>query len=254
VERARDVVAVPGGGVTGTVKGEPALAGSEEFLVSRGVAVPATLLAADEGGTLVLHAVSGRAVGTVVFSDPVKPHAREALASLSARGLTLHVLSGDRSGAVAAAAREAGIPVENVDARLSPAGKAERVKALRAKGEIVAMVGDGINDAPALSVADLGVAIGTGTDVARAASDVTLVGGALGGVGTALDLSRATLRNIRQNLFLAFVYNVVLIPVAAGALYPLTGWTLNPMLAGFAMAASSVSVVSNALRLRRFGR
>jgi len=254
VERAHDVVAVPGGGVTGTVKGAPALAGSEELLAARGVAVPAALVAADDGGTLVLHAVSGRALGAVVFSDPVKPHAREALAALAARGLTLHVLSGDRPGAVAAAAREAGIPEANVAARLSPAGKAERVKALRAGGEVVAMVGDGINDAPALSAADLGVAIGTGTDVARAASDVTLVGGALSGVGTALDLSKATLRNIRQNLFLAFVYNVVLIPVAAGALYPFTGWTLNPMLAGFAMAASSVSVVSNALRLRRFGR
>jgi len=254
VERARDVAAVPGGGVTGTVNGEPALAGSEEFLASRGVMVPAALVAADEGGTLVLHAVSGRALGAVVFSDPVKPHAREALAALSARGLALHVLSGDRPGAVAAAAREAGIPEANVVAGLSPAAKAERVKALRARGEVVAMVGDGINDAPALSAADLGVAIGTGTDVARAASDVTLVGGALSGVGTALDLAKATLRNVRQNLFLAFVYNVVLIPVAAGALYPATGWTLNPMLASLAMAASSVSVVANALRLRSFGR
>ena len=142
----------------------------------------------------------------------------------------------------------------NVAARLSPAEKAERVTALRAKGEVVAMVGDGINDAPALAAADLGVAIGSGTDVARAASDVTLVGGALSGVATALDLSKATLRNVRQNLFLAFVYNVVLIPVAAGALYPVTGWTLNPMLAGLAMAGSSVSVVTNALRLRRFGK
>ena len=254
VERARDVAAVPGGGVTGTVNGEPALAGSEAFLASRGVAVPPELLDAGGDGTLVLLAVSGRALGAVVFTDPVKPHAREALAALSARGLSLHILSGDRPGAVAAAARAAGIPEANVAARLSPAEKAERVKALRAKGEVVAMVGDGINDAPALSAADLGIAIGTGTDVARAASDVTLVGGALSGVGMALDLSKATLRNVRQNLFLAFVYNVVLIPVAAGALYPVTGWTLNPMLASFAMAASSVSVVTNALRLRRFGK
>ncbi|HMM36121.1 MAG TPA: HAD-IC family P-type ATPase, partial [Thermoanaerobaculia bacterium] len=137
--------------------------------------------------------------------------------------------------------------------RLTPAEKAERVRALRASGAAVAMVGDGINDAPALAAADLGVAIGSGTDVARAASDVTLVGGALSGIATALDLSKATLRNVRQNLFLAFAYNVVLIPLAAGAFYPFTGWTLNPMLAGFAMAASSVSVVTNALRLRKFG-
>ncbi len=253
-ERARDVAAVPGGGVTGRVTGEPALAGSEAFLAARGVAVPPELLDAGGDGTLVLLALSGQALGAVVLTDPVKPHAREALAELAARGLSLHVLSGDRPGAVAAAARAAGIPEANVAARLSPSEKAERVKALGAQGEVVAMVGDGINDAPALSAADLGIAIGTGTDVARAASDITLVGGALSGVGTALDLSKATLRNVRQNLFLAFVYNVVLIPVAAGALYPVTGWTLNPMLASFAMAASSVSVVSNALRLRRFGK
>lgn len=254
VERARDVAAVPGGGVTGTVGGEAALAGSEAFLAARGVEVPAELLDAGGEGTLVLLAVGGRALGAVVLSDPVKPHAREALAALSGRGLSLHLLSGDRPAAVLAAAREAGIPDAKAVARLSPAEKAERVKALRERGEVVAMVGDGINDAPALSAADLGVAIGTGTDVARAASDVTLVGGSLAGVGTALDLARATLGNVRQNLFLAFVYNVVLIPVAAGALYPLTGWTLNPMLASFAMAASSVSVVTNALRLRRFGK
>ena len=254
VVRARDVAAVPGGGVTGTVNGEPAVAGSEVLLSSRGVAVPPDLLDTGGDGTLVLLAVAGRLLGAVVFTDPVKPLAREALGALSARGLTLHLLSGDHPGAVAAAARAAGIPQENVAGRLSPVEKAERVKALRARGEVVAMVGDGINDAPALSAADLGIAIGTGTDVARAASDITLVGGALSGVGMALDLSKATLRNVRQNLVLAFVYNVVLIPVAAGALYPLTGWTLNPMLASLAMAGSSVSVVTNALRLRRFGR
>lgn len=254
VERAAGITAVPGGGVTGTISGKPALAGSEVFLASRGIAVPDSVAGRDGGGTLVLVAVSGRLLGAAVLSDPVKPHARGALGELSARGLSLHLLSGDRPAAVADAARESGIPESNVAAGLAPAEKAERVKALRARGEVVAMVGDGVNDAPALSAADLGVAIGTGTDVARAASDVTLVGGALSGVGTALDLSNATLRNVRQNLVLAFAYNVVLIPVAAGALYPVTGWTLNPMLAGFAMAASSVSVVSNALRLRRFGR
>jgi len=253
-ERATDVKAVPGGGVTGTVGGAPALAGSEAFLASRGVSVPEALLGEADGGTLVLLAVGGALRGAVTLADPLKAHAREALAGLSARGLSLHLLSGDRPAAVAAAAREAGIPEANVAARLSPSEKAERVRALRASGAVVAMVGDGINDAPALAAADLGVAIGSGTDVARAASDVTLVGGALAGIGTAIDLSNATLRNVRQNLFLAFAYNVVLIPLAAGAFYPFTGWTLNPMLAGFAMAASSVSVVTNALRLRRFGK
>ena len=254
VERASGVAAVPGGGVTGTVAGEPALAGSERFLLSRGLAPPDGLLERDVPATLVLVAVSGRVLGAVAFSDPLKPDARTAAASLAARGLSLHLLSGDRPAAVAAAAREAGIPEANVAAGLSPAEKAGRVAALRARGEVVAMVGDGVNDAPALSAADLGVAIGTGADVARAASDVTLVGGVLAGVETALDLSRATLRTVRQNLFLAFVYNVVLIPVAAGVLYPVTGWVMSPMLASFAMAASSVSVVTNALRLRSFGR
>ena len=251
--RARDVTAVPGGGVTGTVGGAPALAGSEAFLAARGATVPAGAIAEAGEGTLVLCALSGRLLGAVHLDDPLKPGAREALAALAARGLSLHLLSGDRPAAVAAAARAAGVPEANAAARLSPAEKAERVKALRAKGEVVAMVGDGINDAPALAAADLGVAIGSGTDVARAASDVTLVGGALTGIATALDLARATLRNVRQNLVLAFAYNVVLIPVAAGALYPVLGWTMSPMLAGFAMAASSVSVVTNALRLRRFG-
>ncbi len=253
-ERARDVKAVPGGGVTGTVGGAPALAGSEAFLAARGVAVPETLAGEADGGTLVLLAVGGALRGAVTLADPLKPSAREALAGLAARGLSLHLLSGDRPAAVAAAALEAGIPEGNVAARLTPSEKAERVKALRAAGAVVAMVGDGVNDAPALAAADLGVAIGSGTDVARAASDVTLVGGALSGIGTAIDLSAATLRNVRQNLFLAFAYNVILIPLAAGAFYPFTGWTLNPMLAGFAMAASSVSVVTNALRLRSFGK
>ncbi|MFN7989406.1 MAG: heavy metal translocating P-type ATPase [Thermoanaerobaculia bacterium] len=252
-ERARDVTAVPGGGVTGTLRGAPALAGSEAFLAARGVAVPGSLVTDLADGTLVLLAVSGQVRGAAVLSDPLKPHAREALAGLSARGLSLHLLSGDRPAAVAAAARAAGIPEAKAASRLSPAEKAERVRVLRASGAVVAMVGDGINDAPALAAADLGVAIGSGTDVARAASDVTLVGGALSGIGTALDLSRATLRNVRQNLVLAFAYNVVLIPLAAGAFYPVTGWTLNPMLAGLAMAASSVSVVTNALRLRSYG-
>ncbi len=251
--RAAGVRAVPGGGVTGTVDGVEVVAGSEAFLRSRGIGTPAELLSKSDGGTLVLAARGGALLGALTVTDPVKPGAREALRDLAARGLRLHLLSGDRKAAVDAVAREVGLPEENVIAGLTPAEKVARVRALHAGGARVAMVGDGLNDAPALAAADLGIAIGTATDVARAASDVTLVGGALSGVGTALSLAKATLTNIRQNLFLAFVYNVVLIPVAAGVLYPFTGWTLNPMLAGGAMALSSLSVVTNALRLRRFG-
>jgi Cu+-exporting ATPase len=164
-------------------------------------------------------------------------------------GLRVAMLTGDREDTARAVARRVG--VDEVLSEVGAAQKAEKVRALQASGESVAMVGDGVNDAPALAQADVGIAIGAGADVAVEASDITLVGGRLDGVADAIALSRATLRTIRQNLGFAFVYNVLGIPLAAGALYPLTGWLLSPMIASAAMAASSVSVVANSLRLAR---
>jgi Cu+-exporting ATPase len=265
---ATEVRAVPGAGVTGTVEGRKVAAGTREFLSASGVpGVEGAERAEGSGvgfagaagsggaaGTSLLVAIDGRFAGRVEASDRVKSGAREELERLVRSGRTVYLLTGDRPEVAARIAAEAGIPPANVFAAVRPHEKAQKVAELKAKGAVVAMVGDGINDAPALAAADLGIAMGTGTDVAMAAADVTLVGGTLEGVRKALDLSSATVKTIRQNLVLAFVYNVLLIPVAAGVLYPFTGWMLNPMIAGGAMALSSVSVVTNALRLRRFGK
>lgn len=239
---------VAGGGLTGTSSGETLLAGSAAFLASEGVAVDP---AAAASGTVVHAARGPRWLGAAVLEDAIKPGAREAVSALRAAGIRVLLVTGDRADAALKAAREAGIAETDVRADVPPGGKKAIVDDLRRGGAVVAVAGDGINDAPALAASDLGIAMGTGTDVAMASADVTLVSGDLRGVARALSLSRATVRNIRQNLALAFVYNVVLIPVAAGALYPWLGITLDPMLAGGAMALSSVSVVTNALRLRR---
>jgi len=206
--------------------------------------------AAAEGRTPVFVAVDGRAAGLLVIADPVKPEAAEAVAQLTKRGLEAWLVTGDGRATAESVARAVGIAPERVLAEVLPGEKAERVRELQAAGKIVAMVGDGINDAPALAQADLGVAIGTGADVAIEASDVTLVGGDPRLVTSAIALSRRTMRTIRENLAWAFGYNVVLIPVAMGVLYPFLGLTLNPALAAGAMAFSSVSVVLNSLRLR----
>jgi len=204
------------------------------------------------GKTAMFLGVDGRLAAVLGVADTVKAESRDAIRQMESLGLQVWMVTGDSRATAEAIGAEVGIPAERILAETRPEQKAERVSSLQQDGRSVAMVGDGINDAPALAQADLGVAIGTGADIAMEASDVTLVGGDLHGVSTAVALSRRTMRTIRQNLFWAFGYNVLLIPVAMGILYPFTGHLLNPALAAGAMAISSVSVVSNSLRLRSF--
>jgi Cu+-exporting ATPase len=202
-----------------------------------------------DGSTVVAVAAERRLAGLLVIADPIKPTTAEALRRLRADGVAVVMLTGDHRTTAAAVARR--IAIDRVEADVLPEAKAEIVQRLQAAGRAVAMAGDGINDAPALAQADVGIAMGTGTDVAIETAAITLVKGDLLGIVRARRLSRLTLRNIRQNLVLAFAYNTLGIPIAAGALYPVTGWTLSPMLAAAAMSLSSVSVIANALRLRR---
>jgi len=251
---ATDFLSVAGGGVSAIVAGRAIIVGRPGFLESAGVDVSSLAAAADalaaDGKTPVLAAVDGRAAGVVAIADTLKEGSAEAVAALHRLGMTVAMLTGDNLRTAEAIARRAGIDTVVADVR--PDGKAAAVKALQGEGTVVAMVGDGVNDAPALASADVGVAMGTGTDVAMESAGVTLMSGDLRGLVTAMALSRATMANIRQNLFWAFAYNVILIPVAMGVLYPFTGILLDPIFAAAAMALSSVTVVSNALRLRRF--
>ena len=250
-------VAVVGRGVRGRVDGRDVLVGTAAFLADSGVDVAAVaeLAAADESAASAVTyvAVDCRAAGLLPTVDTIKPESAGAVAELREQGIEVWLVTGDQERTARAVAAAVGIAADHVLAEVLPAGKADAVAAIQARGLRVAMVGDGINDAPALARADVGVAIGTGADVALEASDVTLVGGDPHGVAEAIRLSRRTLRVIRQNLFWAFGYNVVLIPVAMGALYPFFGVTLNPALSAGAMALSSVSVISNSLRLRSSG-
>jgi len=202
-----------------------------------------------EGATVVLLAVDRRAEGLVAVSDPVKETTAEALKQLSAAGIRLVMLTGDNKRTAASVAARLGI--DEVEAEVLPEDKARIVQRLKGEGRIVAMAGDGVNDAPALAAADVGIAMGTGTDIAIESSGVTLVKGDLLGIARARRLSQATMGNIRQNLFFAFIYNSAGIPLAAGVLYPFFGLLLSPIVAAAAMALSSVSVIANALRLRR---
>jgi Cu+-exporting ATPase len=246
--------AIPGHGVRGLVDGREVLVGSPRLLADR--SVDARPFEADaeryaaSGGTVAYVIVDGNLAGMLHISDPLKAEAAPAIRALEAQGLEVWLVTGDARVTAEAVARQVGLPLERVRAEVLPGDKAAVIEALQSEGRRVAMVGDGINDAPALAQADLGVAIGTGADVAIEASDITLVGGDPRLVASAIELSRATVRTIRQNLFWAFAYNVLLIPIAMGVLYPFTGITLSPALAAAAMALSSVSVVSNSLRLR----
>ena len=252
--KAQEFAAIPGWGVSATVEGRRVLVGTAAFLAEAGVEVAelerqSTMLAKD-GRTPIVASLDGRPLGVLGISDPVKDDSQAAVQRLQALGKRVVILTGDHEAAGWATAREVG--VETVLARVLPDQKAKHIKALQKQGFRVAMVGDGLNDAPALAQADVGIAIGTGTDVAMAAGDVTLMGGSLRGVVDLMEISEATLANIHQNLVGAFIYNVLGIPVAAGVFYPFWGILLSPVIAGAAMAFSSVTVVTNANRLRSF--
>jgi Cu+-exporting ATPase len=251
--RAEDFRYRPGKGVTGIVGGRRVALGTRALLEELGVEPGPLPGRAEElrreGQTVVLVAVDGRAAGLLGVADPVKPSTPAAIRALRAAGIRLFMVTGDSRTTAEAVARALGI--DEVLAEVLPDRKGEIVERLRAEGRVVAMAGDGVNDAPALAKADVGIAMGTGADVAIEAADVTLLRGDLHGIVRARRLGRATMRNIRQNLFFAFVYNALGVPVAAGVLYPVLGLLLNPMIASAAMSFSSVSVIGNALRLRR---
>jgi len=242
-----------GKGVVGVVAGCRVAVGNHALLEQEGVEAAPLLGRADElrrrGATVLFVAVEGRLAGLVTVTDRARANAASVVAALHDRGMRVVMLTGDGRATAEAVARE--LAIDEVIADLSPEGKADAIARLRREGRRVAMAGDGVNDAPALAGADVGIAMGSGTDVAIESAAVTLVRGEIGGILRAIALARATARNVRQNLFLAFVYNAASLPIAAGVLYPFTGWLLDPMIAAAAMSLSSVSVVGNALRLER---
>jgi Cu+-exporting ATPase len=245
---------VTSAGVQGKIAGRLVRVGKRSWLEGQGITIPETLVAKalqlqGKAHTVIWIAQDAALSGAVAVADPIKASTLEAVKALHAMGLKVVMLTGDNLQTAQAVGRELGI--DDIHAELTPADKLQIARTLRAQGAVVGMAGDGINDAPALAEADVGIAMGTGTDVAIQSAGLTLVKGDLRGIVRALDLSRDVMRNIRQNLFFAFIYNAVGVPLAAGLLYPFTGWLLNPMVAGAAMALSSVSVIGNALRLRQ---
>ncbi|MEP6975666.1 MAG: copper-translocating P-type ATPase, partial [Spartobacteria bacterium] len=248
-----DFQSTTGGGVTGQVDGRRVLVGKPDFLRKEGIGDLENLEAQaaklqQQGQTVIFVAIDQRAAGIVAVADPIKESTPAAIEHLHQLGIKVIMLTGDNERTARAVADQLGI--DEIEAGVEPQHKNERVRQLREAGEVVAMAGDGINDAPALAAADVGIAMGTGTDVAMESAGITLLQGDLRGIEKAIRLSRAMMSNIRQNLFFAFIYNALGIPIAAGALYPFFGWLLSPMIAGAAMSFSSVSVIANALRLR----
>jgi Cu+-exporting ATPase len=242
-----------GKGVTGTVDGRALVIGNRRIMADAGIDTAPLDSAADEmradGATAIFVAIDGTAAGIIAIADPIKPSSGAAIAALKDAGVRIVMLTGDNATTAHAVARQLGIT--DVEAEVLPEDKGKVVERLRAEGRVVAMAGDGVNDAPALAAADVGIAMGTGTDVAMESAGVTLLKGDLGGIVRARHLSTATMTNIRQNLFFAFVYNAAGVPIAAGVLYPVFGILLSPVVAAAAMALSSVSVIGNALRLKR---
>ena len=249
-----DFTSITGGGVVGKIGGREIAVGKLKFLQERnvadlGVVEPKATALQAEGQTAIFVAINGKAAGIITVSDPIKASTPEAIAQLHKLGLKIIMLTGDNERTANAVAKTLGL--DQVAAGVEPKDKSERIQQLRQQGQIVAMAGDGINDAPALAAANVGIAMGTGTDVAMESAGITLVKGDLRGIARAITLSRSMMRNIRQNLFFAFAYNALGIPLAAGLLYPFFGLLLSPVIAGAAMSLSSVSVIANALRLRR---
>jgi Cu+-exporting ATPase len=250
--QVQDFASATGKGVQGVVEGRRIAIGNLKYMESLGVASASLVERADvlrrDGQTVMLIAIDGKPAGLVAVADPIKESAREAIQDLQRQGVTIVMLTGDNRTTAEAVAKKIGI--DRVEADVLPEQKASVVKRLQEGGAVVAMAGDGINDAPALAQANVGIAMGTGTDVAMESAGVTLVKGDLRGIVRARRLSAETMKNIRQNLFFAFVYNALGVPVAAGMLYPWFGILLSPMIASAAMTFSSVSVIANALRLR----
>jgi Cu+-exporting ATPase len=248
-----DFQSTTGGGVSANLDGRRVLLGKEKFLADSGVTLSSELRRQadrlqEQAQTTVWVGVDGRAIGVLGIADPIKLTTRTAIRALHDMGLKIIMCTGDNRRTAESVARELGI--DEFRAEVMPDEKIEIVKRLKASGAIVAMAGDGINDAPALAAADVGIAMGTGTDVAIESAGITLVKGDLMGIVKAMQISRAAMRNIRQNLLFAFMYNALGVPIAAGVLYPLFGILLSPMIAGAAMSFSSVTVIANALRLR----
>jgi Cu+-exporting ATPase len=241
-----------GKGARGTVDGKSVVLGNAAFLASLGIAIGAldaeTDRLRDDGATVIAMAIDNKIAALFAIADPIKASTSDALKALAADGIKVIMLTGDNRTTANAVARRIGIT--EIEAEVLPDQKSAVVSRLRAAGKVVAMAGDGVNDAPALAAADVGIAMGTGTDVAMESAGITLLKGDLGGIARARKLSAATMRNIRQNLFFAFIYNAAGIPIAAGILYPAFGILLSPVIAAAAMSLSSVSVVGNALRLR----